>query len=427
MPKNSIRLLRCFAFVASWVLFVVGRDGVVAKISGGTGTANANANAIARSSSRKLFHDEIPRNVIETTDPNMVDFVVAGFQKCGTTYLQNKILYQSKRVFIPHHETHFLQNDKYAEFLGEFENVTKSTNHDKTAMITGYKSPFVLGHHRSLRNLEALFPDIRMVITLRHPILAFESLYNYKLRQSPEPLPPVKEFVGLCGELCPTETELEDAPMESRTATEQGQGCLDEVHWCTGVMNYHKYLSRLGLTPMNTLEELELLGHHRMSIHDFSGSSSKPNPRGVRGGIGIGSQKQQQDDSRLFLIEIGQFDNRVNQSMAEDVNADLERFLGLETGDLPRPPPRSGDERPKVSYSYPTGYEEYILNICDVAYKPMRDVLLDSSRKASRWIKEYLLHPSNSERVIVSNIDIFEQLLEGWEVDPCLNEDESSM
>jgi hypothetical protein len=37
---------------------------------------------------------------------------------------------------------------------------------------------------------------------------------------------------------------------------------------------------------------------------------------------------------------------------------------------------------------------------------------------------EYLLHPSNRDRVIVSNMDIFERMLEGWKVDPCLERDE---
>jgi len=390
------------------------------------------ANTASRNlSPRKMSQTEIPQDVREKMDPTMVDFVVAGFQKCGTTYLQNKILYPSKRIFIPHHETHYLQNDKFEQFVGEFENATKSTNHDGKPLLSGYKAPFVLGHHRSLRNLEALFPDIHMVITLRHPVLAFESLYNYKLRQSPEPLPPVDTFVGLCGELCPRETERQEASIETtHRATRNGQSCLDrdEIHWCTGVMNYHMYLSRLGLTPMNTSEELDLLGNHPMSIYDFWGSK-RDVTSSVRGGSGSRSgsrsgTRQRDTDARLFLIEIGQFDNRANQSMAEDVNADLETFLGLDPGDLPRPLPQNGMERPKVQYSYPPGYEECILDICLDRYKPLREVLMDTSRRASRWIRKYLLHPSNRQRVVVSNMEIFERLLEGWDVDPCPDEEE---
>ncbi|VEU44283.1 unnamed protein product [Pseudo-nitzschia multistriata] len=403
--KTTIVLFILLVIAASLFSFVARYDGTPSESNG---SEKLTANLGIRS--RQMFETEIPEAVIETMDPKMVDFVVAGFQKCGTTYLQNKIFYPSERLFIPHHETHFLQNDKYAEFIGEFENVTKAANGDGKEVLAGYKSPFVLGHHRSLRNLETLFPDIRMIITLRHPISAFQSLYNYKLRQSPEPLPPAEEFVGLCRELCSEETDME----------QMAQSCLNNAHWCTGEMGYHKYLSRLGLTPMNTSEELDLLGHHGMSIHDFSGSRKgvMSSVRGVKG-------KQHVDEARLFLIEIGQFDHRMNQTMADDVRSDLETFLGLDPGDLPRAPNQHGMKRPKIDYKYPPGYEEYVLDICLDQYKPMRKILLETSRKASKWIMEYLLHPSNRHRVIVSNIDIFQQMLEGWKIDPCLTKDEA--
>ena len=410
--KSSIAILTFSSVVACLALFVVGYNGIFTT-SGSTRAANVNS----RSLFKTRFEADVPQDIIDTINPQIIDFAVAGFQKCGTTYLQNKILYPSKRLFIPHHETHYLQNDKYAEFVAEFENATKSTYNDEKVMLSGYKSPFELGHQKSLRNLETLFPDIRMIITLRHPILAFESLYNYKLRASPEPLPPVGNYVGICGELCPKGKE---EGMETMTAAKEGQSCVDdEIHWCTGEMNYHKYLSRLGLTPMNTPEEMDLLGHHHMSIHDFTGSRKQ-----TRSGVRKESAgKQQQDGAKIFLIEIGQFDFRVNRSMADKVNSDLEQFLGLDFGDLPRAPARSGKERPKIEYGYPPGYEEYVLDICLDRHKPLREVLLESSQKASKWITKYLLHPSNRQRVSVSNIDTFEGMMEGWKVDPCLKED----
>jgi len=409
--KTTIAILTFSCVAASLALFVVGYNGIFT-----TSEITRMANVKSRSLSKTRFEADVPQDIIDAINPQIVDFAVAGFQKCGTTYLQNKILYPSKRVFIPHHETHYLQNDKYKEFVAEFENATKSTDDDEKAVLSGYKSPFELGHQKSLRNLETLFPDIRMIITLRHPILAFESLYNYKLRASPEPLPPVGNYVGICGELCSKGKEEES---ETMTATKEGQSCVnEEIHWCTGEMNYHKYLSRLGLTPMNTPEEMDLLCHHHMSIHDFSGSRKQT--RSVRG---ESAGKHQRDGAKIFLIEIGQFDSRVNRSMADKVNSDLEKFLGLDFGDLPRAPARPGKERPKIEYGYPPGYEEYVLDICLDRHKLLREVLLESSQKASEWITKYLLHPSNRERVSVSNIDAFEEMMEDWKVDPCLKED----
>lgn len=393
---------------------------------------------------------EVPIDVQESVDPHLIDFVVGGFQKCGTTYLQNKILYPSESLFIPHHETHFLQNDKYSEFVAEFDNVTEKEK------IVGYKSPFELGHERSLRNLETLFPDAGMIITLRHPVLQFESLYNYKLRTLPYLIPTVENFIGVCGELCPEDSGNDNDDNDDRkpsaivsTATEQvknnfdneddfrsflsstkdtsrvsefnakkvtkkmirtEQRCVSDegITFCTGESNYHMYLSRLGFTPMDTPEELAILDHHDMPIHDFSS-------KGDDSVDGSGDDK-----AKLFLIEIGQMDNRKNQTMADDLITDLETFLGLDIGDLPRMKPRNGDERPKQVYDYPEDRKGRILDICLERYEPLKEILLETSRNASKWIIDYLLRPSNRGRVVVSNIDIFISMVEEWTIDPCL-------
>jgi hypothetical protein len=180
---------------------------------------------------------------------------------------------------------------------------------------------------------------------------------------------------------------------------------------------------------MNTHEELDLLDHHEMSIHPFAGwqiESNDTTSGNQQSHLRSSSSEGSHRNGRLFLIEIGQFDNRANQSMAEDVRADLESFLGLDEFDLGRPKPRNGDKKPPTVYEYPEGREEHKLDICLEKWKLLREVLLESSRKASEWILEYLLHPSNRDVVKVSNMDIFTRMVEDWKVDPCANEEESA-
>jgi len=381
---------------------------------------------------RKMTVEDVPLDVRESIDPTLIDYVVAGFPKCGTTYLQNKIIYPSERLFIPHHETHFLANDKYDEFIEEFANVTQLQQESSKPLLSGYKAPFELGHSRAIANLATLFPDVRMIITLRHPVLQFQSLYNYKLRKLPELIPPVEEYVGFCSEQCDASSASSSSSeaVETIVAKKSSQKCLTGVTFCTGETNYQQYLSRLGLTPMNTPEELDLLDHHKMSIHPFAGwqieSNDTTNDESQQSHLRSSSSEGSHRNGRLFLIEIGQFDNRANQSMAEDVRADLESFLGLDEFDLGRPKPRNGDKKPPTVYDYPEGREEHKLDICLEKWTPLREVLLESSRKASKWILEYLLHPSNRDVVKVSNMDIFTRMIEDWKIDPCANEAESA-
>merc|ERR1712232_1280910 len=153
---------------------------------------------------------------------------------------------------------------------------------------------------------------------MRHPVLQFESLYNYKLRTLPDLIPTVENFIGVCGELCPAgerrklqlpqhstdfdneddfksyllstlrkknkeneeinKEEEEESLFTSTKVIEvtdkkvtkkkdddsannnKAKQCVQEhLTFCTGESNYHQYLSRLGFTPMDTKEELELL------------------------------------------------------------------------------------------------------------------------------------------------------------------------
>ncbi len=389
---------------------------------------------------------EVPTEIVESMDQKLIDFVIAGFPKCGTTYLQNHIFYESPSVFIPHHETHYLANDKYEEFRNEFSNANHNNSSRSSTVVVGYKSPFELGHEKSLRNLQALFPNIKMIVALRHPIWQFQSLYNYQLRHLPELIPSVDAFVGDCREQCLYYDDDDDG---------RPSKCLPrKAPFCTGQASYHQYLSRLGLTPMDTPEELELLDHHNMSIHPFpnwritANTDCKKCDNDDDDDDDHNQQEQQQSFLRskkaenkhdtnarntikstahLFLMEIGQFDNWFNQSMTDDLHSDLEAFLGLEVGDLPRAPLREpGSHKPQEVYEYPPGREEHKLDICLNRYKPLRDTLLETSRKAADWILHYLLHPSNRNGVVVvSNPDIFQRLVEGWKMDPCASEEDT--
>ena len=111
-------------------------------------------------------------------------------------------------------------------------------------------------------------------------------------------------------------------------------------------------------------------------------------------------------------MEMGQIKD-TSSNRTDALFSDLEDFLGLER----RVIPRSRDGREQHSYTNET--QKTRLKICRDEHKPVRDALLKDARKSSKWILKYLLHPSNGGVVVVSNIDDFKRMVQGWTTDPC--------
>jgi len=55
-----------------------------------------------------------------------------------------------------------------------------------------------------------------------------------------------------------------------------------------------------------------------------------------------------------------------------------------------------------------------LMNICDPIYKPIHDEMMMIARNASTWILDYFVQ---SYDVVISGN--FENLVKGWNVDPC--------
>ncbi len=232
--------------------------------------------------------------------------------------------------------------------------------------INGFKSPEILTMRQCIHNIEEHFPEIDLIVSTRHPISFFESLYNYKFRREKykgEPTDPLN-LIGNCCYQCK-------------------RNCIDlrtSKCTCTSKALFHYALSRIMLTPMNTTEELDLLDYNDWSKHPkFQG--------------------------RVFLTEIGQFTDR-NETRKGQWNKYLENFLGLTPDSFVWEKVAKNTSRDKL------------IQICDDKYKPIRDELIAIGKKSSKWILEYFM---KSPRVVIPNQEHFVELVTAWQYDYCMS------
>ena len=243
-----------------------------------------------------------------------------------------------------------------------------SVSSGNTRKPRGFKCPQDMSSDWSLPNYSRTFPNVSLVVGIRHPLAFFQSLYNFRVATTPGAniLPPDK-LTGMCV-----------------------RGSLGVCAWRA---SFADFLSRAGKTPLNTPEERALLPLNLTAV-------------GKGGGVG-----------RVFLYELSQLsDDGGNSNRSEEFRRDLSAFLGLR-GAL-GPIPRLGIEDVAL---YGDGFileggGGSLVDRCDEEHGKIRAVLIEKARRSSEWIRNYFLE---SDEVVVSSRDFLVETLRGWMEDPC--------
>jgi len=309
----------------------------------------------------------------------MVDFAIIGNPKCGTTFLMHW-LSRTKDTFVHNGELCSMSKNMPHELTNKYYH--QVTDSGRIALTDeghrikgGLKCPKEISTESGLDNWSRFFPETKFIIATRHPVSWFQSFYNYHAYgRWPKRIPHPNELIGACYDgseyLC-TENCGSMMPGNSKI--------------CTDRANFHHSLSRLGKTPMDTPEELQLLGH----------------------GMSIVPQK-----GKVFLMESSQLipENASSERLSEDIST----FLDLKY-DLRPLKDREGYGTESHQYKDDEAKEAFI-DICDDEFLPLREVLVQQGEEAALWIKNYFM---KSEDVIVSHPDEFLKLLDKWGEDPC--------
>eukprot|EP00977_Amphora_coffeiformis_P021955 scaffold10095_cov163-Amphora_coffeaeformis.AAC.5 len=307
-----------------------------------------------------------------------IDFLVAGFPKCGTTSILFALEKHPQVIMDDKEYCHIarpLQQDdvnmnRLNRFLTDLITAKTKTAPNLAATTSsssfklGIKCPEALKNFKAIHRLSQHSPYSKWVVGLRHPILFVQSFYNYR----------VMEFhLGpKHGEEIPNLHQLwENRSMVWRDLSSESS-------------RFDLQLMQLGKTSLNVTQLQGFWDRDMLAV--------KPN------------------HFPIFLYTIDQIDD-TNLSRKRAFQNDLLQFLDLDTSLLPEEIGHANKNRATGK----AGYAETI-NICSTAYADIRTTLLEHGAEAARWILDELLQ---SPDVHVSNAEHFRQSMQTWFRDPC--------
>ena len=292
----------------------------------------------------------------------LLDFAVVGFPKCGTSSL----MYQLKN----HSQVDIFTDERCDMAYNKQVLLAKDLYKMNPTHFRGLKCPMdIESTPLGLPNYHKYFPHTKFIVGIRHPVLWFESFYNFRVHNG-FALPPPSEMMGRCRK--------------------------NMKNVCTFRGNFHVFLANLGKTQVR---------QHPYEMKWFEKSAQR-------------SVKPLNDTNvnrQVFLYEVSQLSDP-KTSRSNQFLADLQHFLGL-----PKPFPnpmiwfRPGKQH--TSEEQTIKAKSLQINICDKQHSAVRDLLQAQAVNASEWIGHYFLRAPG---VTVSSPQYFlDTILAKWKKDPC--------
>lgn len=338
----------------------------------------------------------------------MLDFAIIGFPKSGTSFLKN-YLNSTEETYVYHVEFCIKKSTDLTRFVEIYHDLHQTIaaqqqqqQQQQRRILFGLKCPGVLYRSYDLHIYKTYFPTTKFIIGLRHPVLWFESFYNYQMNRN--------------------------VSLPSSTSSLIG-GCQHHQKVCTDRGRFHAALARLRKTPMVDGREVDLLFGTRYNedettssnyINNSNSSSSSSNnnsssfhqsrqqERFLSSSQTYNQQQQEEEDygfpNQLLLYEVRQL-HQNDTSIRQEVSNTLRNYLNIQQT-LP----------PILSYK---NVKPRAIDICDDVHASVRKLLVNHGMDASIWIKEYLWKKKKNPSVVVADPVSFVRLLDSWSVDPC--------
>lgn len=318
----------------------------------------------------------------------LLDFAVMGFAKCGTSTMMHWLgSYTSEIQSFRKEVSQLLIQRPYNLVDMLYNQLPPDT--DTVQYRRGYKAPSEIAHPHVLDYFRVIFTKTKIIVGIRHPVLWFESMYNFRVQN-----------LGLHGT-----KRLKTMPPPSKLI---GRCMLGMLNCCTFYSNFAHSLIRLGKQYINEDDNLpipidqrrqptelenKIVGQYRRERYNISEVEPVLNP--------------------VFLFELSQLSDR-NTTRADEFRTDVQSLLGLKSS------------LPDMIHFKPGQYihndttqneiDKRKIDICDDEYKPVRDALMVYARDTSTWIRTVFL---NSPTVYYSSREYMDEILLSWMIDPC--------
>ncbi|MDC2992362.1 sulfotransferase domain-containing protein [Pelagibacteraceae bacterium] len=119
------------------------------------------------------------------------DFIIVGFPKCGTTFIQ-KFLNEHKKIFMPDFEPVYFGTDFTAHSTFQ-----KKKNYEKIFsnyhnFLTGEKSSIYASSNDALEKIYEHNKNTKIIVAIRNPIFAVNSYHNHNVRMGYETITELK-------------------------------------------------------------------------------------------------------------------------------------------------------------------------------------------------------------------------------------------
>ena len=307
----------------------------------------------------------------------LLDIAVLGHAKCATTYI-SKWLQQHPEIQMFDREVCDLYDRKPARLVRRLY-TELPPNNATHAFQRGFKCP---GHFSltPLGYFRTLFPQTKLIVGLRHPVRYLESYYNFRARHPQH------------NRTLPSPADGGEALMGACTPSSQGV--------CTDYAKFHVNLAKLGKTNVTNPAE-------QMLLH-----LAKKDQKTL-----LANNKNNNIANPLFLYDTEQLYDK-NTTRSTQFRKDLQKFLGLSApllAPIQKPPNEAAaataDGTPTTKKAKPK-----VLDICEPRYAALRAELVAIGKRASLWIRKYLL---TVHSVTVSSPEHFASILQTWKTDPC--------
>ncbi|CAB9521334.1 expressed unknown protein [Seminavis robusta] len=308
----------------------------------------------------------------------LLNVAIIGFPKTGTSTLM-RYLHKSPRVHVFDEERCEMGYNQHARLM---ESLYKDIPPGHT--LRGIKCPRDLESNLALHNYQTYFPKTDFLVGLRHPVLWFESFYNFRVNNYFS-MPPAETLTGRCAR--------------------RHQGL------CTFRGNFHLFLTNLGKTNIlsNSAEKALIPPEYHKMIQ----------PIPWQGRVFLWDVSQLQTDQELLqnnnhsslLLHLHQ-----HQHSNLQFRHDLQKFLRLDDS-LPEMIKIKPGFHHRKNQTVAQQVAAQKIDICQPRYESIRQILVRQGKLAATWIREYFLEAPG---VYVSQKEYFCQvILKQWEQDPC--------